>query len=288
MKLWKNIDWKGNISSVNTEKPPLEDLALHFEGLYASNDEDELSKVSNLSSHTYIPLLDDPISQRDLNNAMKGMKKGGYDYSVQILKILSQIMSPLLLLFFNLMFYVSYPISLAKSLLIALPKKGKLSLPRTYRGIQMLWALAALYHRIIANRLHDWIGINYEQSAFQKGKSTIHQLFTLRLLIEIAKRTNTALYIGFFDIEKAFDKVSRYLLLKKLIKLGIGNCMLQALKRIYSLTSCILSFGAEFSNEFKTYTGIRQGAPSSVFLFIVFMDDLISYLKRYCIEEPLI
>ena len=184
------------------------------------------------------------------------MKKGGYDYNLNILKILVRMMSPLLLLFFNIMFYITYPISLAKSLLKAIRKKGNLMLSKNYRGIQMLTALGALYHRIIANRLRCWSGINYEQSAFQKGKSTIHQLFTIRLLIEIIKRTNSTLYIGFFDLEKAFDKVSRYLLLKKLIKLGIGNCMLQTLKRIYSFTSCVLSVGLDISNEVRTYTGI--------------------------------
>ena len=152
----------------------------------------------------------------------------------------------------------------------------------------MLASLGALYDRIIANRLRNWTGVNYEQSAFQKGKSTIHQLFTLRLLIEIAKSSNVTLYIGFFDLEKAFDKVSRYLLLKRLIKLGISNCMLQALKRVYSVTSCILTFGSQVSNVFRTYTGIRQGAPSSVHLFIIFMDELIDYLKQHCVEEQII
>ena len=126
-------------------------------------------------------------------------------------------------------------------------------------------------------------------SAFQKGKSTIHQLFTLRLLIETAKLTNKTLHIGFFDLEKAFDKVSRYILLQKLIKLGIGSCMLHALKRLYSFTFCVLlSIYPESIHEFQTYSGIRQGAPSSVFLFILFIDGLISYLKTHCVEETLI
>ena len=50
------------------------------------------------------------------------------------------------------MFYVSYRPSLAESLL-ALPKKGKLSLPRNYRGMQMLTATGALDDRILVNRL---------------------------------------------------------------------------------------------------------------------------------------
>ena len=48
------------------------------------------------------------------------------------------------------------------------------------------------------------------------------------------------------------------------------------------------SFYGQSSKIFETCSGIRQGAASSVFLFIVFINDLIKYLKRKCIEEPLI
>ena len=176
--------------------------------------------------------------------------------------------------------YVAYPVSLAKSLLSALPKKGNLSLPSNYRGIQMLAALSALYDRIISIRLRKWSGVNNIvnslQSAFQKGKSTIHQIFTIRIIIEIAKRTDTTIYIGFLDLAKAFDKVSRLLLLKNLIEHGIGNCMLQTLKRIYLHTTCIIGNASQASDEFRTTSGIQQGTASSVLLFIFFMDGLIT------------
>ena len=277
------------MSKQNVQRASSEELATHFEALYKSTDADEALKISNLDTNTYIPLLDDPINQKDLDGAMKGMKKGGYDYSVKVLQLLVRLMSPLLLLLFNIMFFVEYPVTLAKSLLIALPKKGNLLLAMNYRGIQMLAALGALYDRIIANRLSIWAIVSHLQSAFQKGKSTIHQLFTLRLLIETAKVTGETLYIGFFDLEKAFDKVSRFILLQKLVKLGIGRCMLYALKRLYTLTYCILqSLYSDSDHEFQTFSGIRQGASSSVLLFILFIDGLISYLTQHCVEEPLI
>ena len=77
----------------------------------------------------------------------------------------------------------------------------------------MLPAFGAVFDRIITYRLNTWIGISNEQSAFQKGKSTLHQLFVMRLIIELAKRTDTTIYIGLFDLEKAFEKVSRFLML---------------------------------------------------------------------------
>ena len=188
----------------------------------------------------------------------------------------------------NIMFYITYPANLAISLLIAIPKKGNLSLPKNFRGIQMLQALAALYDRVITVRLEKWIKICYEQSAFQKLKSAIHQLFTIRILIEIAKNTKTSLYIGLFDLEKAFDKVSRLHLLKKLVRLGIGNCMLQAIVRLYTATCCILSHGGKYSDIFRTFTGILQGASSLALLFIVFIDDLVQHLKEKCNPEPIL
>ena len=78
-------------------------------------------------------------------------------------------------------------------------KTGKMRLPGSYRGIQMLPALGVLYDRILSKRLDR--DVHEEQSRFQKGKSTITQIFTIRLLIEMTKETNITLYIGCFDIE---------------------------------------------------------------------------------------
>ena len=208
--LWKSIDWKGNVSSSAKMKPSNEELAVHFEKLYSCDNDEESSMINELTTDAYVSALDDPITNEEINSAMNEMKKGGFDYGLNILKILMQLMSPILVLLFNIMFYVEYPATLARSLLTALPKKGNLSLPTNFRGIQMLAALSALYDRVITIRIRKWCStaISYVQSAFQKGKSCIHQLFTLRLLIEIAKSSNTTLYIGFFDIAKAFDKVS--------------------------------------------------------------------------------
>ena len=39
---------------------------------------------------------------------------------------------------------------------------------------------------------------------------------------------------------------------------------------------------------FETHTGIKQGASSSVILFIIFMDDIIDKLKEHCLIEPIL
>ena len=96
------------------------------------------------------------------------------------------------------------------------------------------------------------------------------------------------LYVGFFDLSKAFDRVSRYLLLKSLVKMGIGSVILEALKCMYYSTRCVVKGFGKLSKVFNTYTGIKQGASSSVILFIAFMDDIIDILKEKCVQEPLL
>ena len=286
-RLWNKIGWKGDLNTTASKAPVFDDLTEHFVELY-NDGKNDLSKIDSLKSDKYIPRLDNPITIEEMEMAAKKMKNGGFDHRIDMFKIIVNVMSPLILLLLNALFYVAYPARLAVSLLIAIPKKGNLMLAKNYRGIQMLRAIAVLFDRVIANRLDSWIGVNDEQSAFQKGKSTIHQLFTLRLLIEIAKKTDTVLYIGMFDLAKAFDKVSRYKLIKKLIAMGISKCMLQVIKRLYMCTICVLNYGKDFSKEFQTYSGIRQGAASSVLLFIAFIDDLVDYLKEHCPEEPIL
>ena len=259
-----------------------------FEQLYTLDDALEIDKINKLTTNIYIPVLDDPISNGEINDALKECKKGGYDYTLPILRILTTHILPLLLLLINAMFYISYPLKLACSLLITIPKAGNLNLPKNFRGIQMLPAIGVLYDRIISKRLESWIYIHDEQTGFQKGKSTLTQIFVLRVLIELARKTKSSMFIGCFDIEKAFNKVSRFILFEKLIKLGIGFSMLCTLKTIYTSTTCILSKSNKLSKQFYTKCGIRQGAPSSSLLFIVFINDLIDYVKNRCIPEILI
>ena len=149
----------------------------------------------------------------------------------------------------------------------------------------MLPSLVVLYDCVLSLRLERWIGVHDEQVGFRKGKSTLTQLFTIRIIIELAKKS---LFISDVSTEKAFDKVSRLLLLKKLIKCGIGCTMLNALKSIYTTTSCVFNLNGKCSSAFRTSCGMRQGEPSSSLLIIASIDDLIVYIRNRCIREPLI
>ncbi len=48
---------------------------------------------------------------------------------------------------------------------------------------------------------------------------------------------------------------------------------------MYSSTRCILNGFGKISDIFETYSGIIQGASSSVIQFIAILDDIIDILK---------
>ena len=286
-KLWNLIDWSGSAKKTSLKEHPfIGEMTEFFTELYEPIEND--GDIETLESTTYIPLTDDPITLEEIVSASNSMKKGGFDYPREVLQVVLSSISAVVLLLFNMILYNSWPSKLCMSLMSLIPKAGNLRLPTNFRGIQMQPLFANLFDRIVGNRLMQWIKISDEQTAFQKGKGTLDQLFILRIIIALIKYHKMTLYIGFFDLSKAFDRVSRYLLLKTLVRMGIGGVMLNALKRMYSCTRCVLKGFGKLSDVFQMYTGIKQGAASSVILFIAFLDDIIDYLKEKCVSEPLL
>ena len=248
--------------------PSINELSEYFLNLYEPIDEEE--KLHTLDSSVTIPVTDLPITTDEVHAASRHhMKKGGYDYPFSVLNVLLATILPTIFFLLNNILINSYPSKLAISLLSVIPKFGNLSLPTNCRGIQMELLIANLYDRVLANKLIQWVKINDEQTAFQKSKVTLDQILLLRIIIALAKYNKATLYVDFFDLSKAFDRVSRFLLLKVGVKMGIGFVMFNALKCIYSSTRCILKGFGKISEIFKTNTGIKQGgASSSVILFI--------------------
>ena len=65
---------KGNLSKQVTDSPLIDELTEHFEDLYSKTNTDD-PPPEELTSGTYIPILDDPITLEDLEEAEINMKK---------------------------------------------------------------------------------------------------------------------------------------------------------------------------------------------------------------------
>ena len=69
-------------------------------------------------------------------------------------------------------------------------------------------------------------------------------------------------------------------LFKLLINKGFSMLLLRVLIFVYKEQSCDVRWGSSHSDRFSVTNGVRQGAVSSPLLFSIYIDDLISLLRR--------
>ena len=135
--------------------------------------------------------------------------------------------------------------------------------------------LAKIYDTMILNRLLKWYNINKCQAGAQKGRSCLEQIITLRMLCDYALYKKCKLYVLFIDYSKAYDRVSRKQLIKVLKSRGCGKVMLKAIQSLYKCTKNVLKTAV-----IDATIGVRQGAPSSCLLFIIYIDEMVKMIKR--------
>ena len=144
-------------------------------------------------------------------------------------------------------------------------------------------AIAKIYDYVLNNRLMLWYKPCREQAGAQPKRGCIEHIVTLRLLINVFMRKKLKLFIVFVDFSKAYDLVPRSKLFDILVNLGCGITMLAALIAMYSNTTSILG-----STTITSTIGVRQGSPTSCYLFVIFVDVLILMLKSKCGPENIL
>ena len=127
--------------------------------------------------------------------------------------------------------------------------------------------------------MRDLIG--EEQQGFRKGRGTTDGLFTLRQFVEKKLEKQGSMCIGFVDLEKAFDTVSREMVMAMLRWLGVPEAEVRMVEATYEQTNGRVVIGTVMSEQFSVNVGLRQGSTLSPPLFIV-VKELISrkvYMK---------
>ena len=118
-----------------------------------------------------------------------------------------------------------------------------------------------------------WYTPRPEQAGAQPGRGCEEQILAIRLLIDIARKTQNTLYVTFIDYQKAYDLVNRLKLIQYLDSRGCGNIFLRALQ--HSMTSS----GVLGNDTFTTNSGVKQGGSTSCNSFTGYIDPTIDAVK---------
>ena len=289
-KLWNAINMKGEIKEETDSSINVDELA----NISSGKSKIDISQAiyTDLTTDVKHDLLDKDIDQIEITEAINKCKdsKTSDGIPISIVKEILPTIMNLLIVMFNMIFTGgrnAYP-SNWLSFINAIPKKGKLDPPKFVRFISVMGIFEKIYQVIINNRLYKFIKIPTQQSAYQKGKGCNLHVMAIRILKILTVKTKQKLFIIFTDFEAAFDLVSRRILFQKLINMGISAIMLNALIAMYISSKSVVEYNNEFSDYIVLLAGVKQGAPTSGLLYIVYTLGIIDIYNQTFNPEPLI
>ena len=109
------------------------------------------------------------------------------------------------------------------------------------------------------------------QFGFVPGRGTTDAIFIVRQVQEKTLRKNKKLFLGFVDLEKAFDRVPREVVKWALRKERVPEALISAVMATYKGAKTAVKVGCGMSEDFEVKVGVHQGSVLSPLLFIIVM-----------------
>ena len=277
--------WKEAFRVLGIENESDEKFDVEY-GREVSREQEEILDNSYLPSSVNVE-LDTPISYAETSAAILRLKLGkaaGVDEVVAevIVKGGELVTNAIHLLCEKVWTEEKVPTEWTKGIIFPIYKDGEKKETGNYRGITLLSIVGKVYAQILNERLMRWTEKNKvlveEQGGFRPHRGCPDQLFTL---VEILKnRGKEPTFCCFIDVKKAFDRVFRNGLWKRLADEGVKGKMWRVLRSIYESVESCVRVDDELTEFFSIETGVRQGCVLSPLLYAIFINGLVKELKE--------
>ena len=292
---------KLNYNSKSHDKLPtsitIDDWQNHFENLMGepNNGTDQnstaISDYIRSNKDKVFNSLNYKITKREVTEAiikLKCNKAVGIDkIPNEFIKTGREVLLPAITNIFNLIFTHSiFPSIWNINTLTPIFKCGDKNNPANYRGIAVSCCLSKVFCSVLNKRLTSFLYSNKiipdNQIGFKKGCRTSDHILVLKSLIEKYITKNKYLYTAFIDFKAAFDSIWREGLIYKLLKYDIGGTFLNMIINIYSDIRYRVKASNNYSKDFPSYAGVKQGCILSPALFNTFLSDLPEIFNKNC------
>ena len=143
-----------------------------------------------------------------------------------------------------------------------------------YRSLKLTDQVMKLLERVLDSFIREMVDIDTMQFGFVPGRGTTDAIFIIRQLQEKYIAANKPLYFAFVDLEKAFDRVPRKVLLWALRSLGVEEWAVPVIKGMYTDVKSRVRVNGQYSKELGVGVGVHQGSVLSPLLFILVLEAL--------------
>ena len=164
--------------------------------------------------------------------------------------------------------------------------KGKSkSDPASYRPVSLIPCFSKIFEKLLLNRINAYISCSKiqfpcpQQHGFQKQLSCITTAFNVQEAVFYNVERQSDVYVASLDQKGAFDTVRHTSLFLKLGRMGLVGKLLRIVQASYTDLQCVVRYAKQTSESFKIVRGVRQGGVMSTFLYLVYINELITDLQ---------
>ena len=160
---------------------------------------------------------------------------------------------------------------------VALHKKNDRLQCSNYRYLCLQSVGYKLFTLLLFKRLkpyHDTIVDDY-QAGFTSGKSTINNIFMLRMMGEKYWEYNHSAWHVFVDFKQAYDSVHRPSLWMILEHFSVPRKLIQLIRACYSNTTGKVRVNGQLTDDFTYQSGLKQGCALSCLLFNIVLEYIM-------------